>query len=201
MVSEDVHDFLNPEKIDLDLSVIKDLGDESLKNNDEEPYIEIENTIDQMKKIFRTEIASPEFSRGIFTLQLNDGRTLEGTPMAELSTGNAFLFKINGHIQKIKLPNIREFDLAEEIEKSKSERELDEEYNGYNFIDYLYDISDFIESHILDRGLVGEEDQELVGWLEENQDSWDLQNLFVTGVPSNEIALQILKEFQYDEEE
>ncbi len=199
MVSEDVHDFLDPEEVDPELSAIEAVEDDEFPEDENgEEYIEIENTMDQMKKAFRAEIASPEFSRVNFILQLKDGRTLEGVPMAELSATDAFLFKIEGQLKKIKLENIKKFDVVEE----SAEEEINESYGEYSFTDYLYDIANFIEANAPDWNTIlsGEEDQELVDWLEENQGLWDLQSLFATGVPSDDVALQILKEFQEEEE-
>jgi hypothetical protein len=199
MVSEDVHDFLDPEEVDPELSAIEAVDDEFPEDENGEEYIEIENTIDQMKKVFGAEIATPEFSRSNFILKLKDGRTIEGVPMAGLSSTDAFLFKIEGQLKKIKLADIKKIDLVEEPE----EEIVNEGYGEYSFTDYLYDISNFIEASVPDWNtiLAGEDDQNLVDWLEENQGLWDLQSLFAAGVPSDDVAIKILEEFQEEEEE
>ena len=194
MVFENVHNFLDPE-----LSVIEVVEDDEFSENENgEEYIEIENSMDEMRKVFKSEIATPEFSRPNFILQLKDGRTLEGVPMAELSATDAFLFKIEGQLKKVKLEDIKKIDLAEEPEEI-----VNEGYGEYSFTDYLYDIANFIEASVPDWNtvLAGEEDQELVDWLEENQDLWDLQSSFAAGLPSEEVAIQILEEFREEGEE
>jgi hypothetical protein len=200
MVSEDVHDFLDPEEVDPELSAIEAVEDDEFPEDENgEEYIEIENTMDQMKQIFRAEIATPEFSRSNLLLQLKDGRTIEGVPMAELSATDAFLFKVEGQLKKIKLADIKKIDLVEEPE----EEIVNEGYGEYSFSDYLYDISNFIEASVPDwDSILGREDeQNLVEWLEENQDLWDLQSLFAAGVPSEDVAIKILEEFQPEEDE
>lgn len=202
MVSEDVHDFMDPEEIDPELSAIEAVEDDKFPEDENgEEYIEVENTTDQMKKVFRAEVATPEFSRPNFILQLKDGRTIEGVPMAELSATDAFLFKIEGQLKKIKLADIKKIDLVEETEEVPEE--VNEGYGEYSFSDYLYDISNFIEASVPDwKTLMAEEDeQELVDWLEQNQDLWDLEGSFAAGIPSDDVAIKILGEFQGEEEE
>jgi hypothetical protein len=198
MVSEDVHDFLNPEEVDPELSAIEAIEDDEFSEDENgEESIEIEKPVDKMRNIFRTEIATPEYSRPTFFLKLKDGRTFEGTPMAELSATEAFLFKIEGQLKKIKLADIQNFNLIEEPEEA-----VNEGYGEYRFSDYTADISNFIEATIPDwKFLIGEEDRELIDWLEENQDLWDLQSLFAAGVPSEDAAQNIIEELQEGENE
>lgn len=196
MVSENVHDFI--EEVDPELSAIEAVEDNEFSADENgEEYFEIENSVDELKKIFRSEIATPEFSRPNYILQIKDGRTIEGIPMAELSATDAFLFKIEGQLKKIRLEDIKNFSLVEEPE------EVNEGYGEYSFADYLYDISNFIETSVPDWNtlLAGEDDQNLVDWLEENQDLWDLQSSFAAGLPSEEVAIQILEEFREEGEE
>lgn len=203
MVSEDIHDFLDeaidPEEIDPELSAIEAVEDDEFPEDENgEEYFEIENLMDKMRKLFRAEILTPEYSRPAFLLKLKDGREFEGTPMAELSATDAFLFKVEGQLKKIKLSDISKFELIEETEEV-----VNEGYGEYSFTDYLYDISNFIEASIPDWKsiLAGEDEQPLVDWLEENQDLWDLQSLFAAGLPSEDVAIKILEEFQKEEEE
>jgi hypothetical protein len=198
MVSENINDFIDPEE-KVSPEELEGMPDEEFSEDENgEEYIEIENSIDQMKKIFRAEIAAPEFSRLSYLLKLKDGGEIESTPMAELSSGD-FLFKIEGQLKKIRLSDIQKFQLVEE----ELQESLLEDYGEYSFSDYLWDISNFIEANIPDwkNILDGEDEQNLVDWLEENQDLWDLRGLFATGISSDDIAIKILGEFQKKEEE
>jgi len=131
MVSEDIHDFLDPEEVDPELSAIEAVEDDDFPEDENgEEYIEIENPMDRMKKVFRAEIAAPEFSRITFLLDLKDGRSFEGTPMAELSSGD-FLFKVEGQIKKIKLSDILKFDTLVEEEPQE---EVNEKFSKAKFV-------------------------------------------------------------------
>jgi hypothetical protein len=132
MVSEDLHDFLEPEEMDPELSAIEAVEDDDFPEDENgEEYIELENPMDDMKKALRAEIAIPEYSRLPFILELKDGQTLEGVPMAELQAAEAFLFKIEGQIKKIKFSDILNFSMPETEE---AEEEIPEDYSKAKFI-------------------------------------------------------------------
>jgi len=139
VVSENINDFLNrfeDEPVsDIPDSEIEGLEDieaaEFPEDANGEEYIEVENSTDQMINAFRTEIIIPEFNRKNYLLKFKDGREIEGTPMAELSSGD-FLFKVEGQLKKIKLSDILNFNAfeeeSEEIEESMKAKFVRESY-------------------------------------------------------------------------
>jgi hypothetical protein len=199
IVSEDFGNFLreelepeivgnSEEDIPIDISGMPDMEEDDM-----------EDRKDEIRRILKNELLIPEFSRETLLFKLKNSSEVEGVPMAELFSSDSFVVKIQGKNQKIKVEDILDinqiFEEPEEI--------VNEGYGEYNFADYLYDISNFIEASVPDWNtvLAGEDDQNLVNWLEENQDLWDLQSLFSAGVPSEDAALQILEEFQAANEE
>lgn len=132
MVSENINDFLtHDDEIDPELSAIEAIEDDEFPEDENgEEYIEVENPVDEMKKVFKAEIAIPEYSRSSFILELKDGRTLEGIPMAEFQAADAFLFKIEGQIKKLKLSDISNFSIIEE----ETEEEISEDFSKARFV-------------------------------------------------------------------
>ena len=137
VVSENINDFLNrfeDEPVsDMPDSEVEGLEDiekaEFPEDANGEEYIEVENSTDQMINAFRTEIIIPEFNRKNYLLKFKDGREIEGTPMAELSSGD-FLFKVEGQLKKIKLSDILNFNTFEE----ESEEEINEDFSEARFV-------------------------------------------------------------------
>ena len=128
MVSENINDFINHyddngsevPSIE-DIEELENIEDEEFPEDEEgDEYIEVENSIDQMRIAFKAEIAAPEYSRVSVLLKLKNGEILEGVPMAELSSGD-FLFKIEGQIKKIKLAEILNFEVSGETEEDLEE--------------------------------------------------------------------------------
>lgn len=195
MVSENIHDFINREEVDPELSAIEAIEDDEFSADENgEESIDYEVPTDEIIQTIRSEISISEYSRKSLSIMFKDGLVIDGVPMAELDSGD-FLFKIDGQIEKIRLNQIIGLDFTPD-----SEEIVNEGYGEYGFTDYLYDISNFIEASVPDWNivLVREDDQNLVNWLEENQDLWDLQSLFAAGVSSEDVALQILEESQKD---
>jgi hypothetical protein len=202
MVSENVKDFLNFNDEPMKISDMENIENEEVvypEDEEGEEYIEVENTMDQMRKIFKNEIESPEYSRSSFILIFKDGKILKGTPMAELSY-DAFLFKVEGQLKKIKIPDLLKFSYVQE-----SKEEVNESFDGeYPFSDYMLEIANYIKTELPNWDLlVGEEDTErdVIDWLEENQDLWDLQDLYAAGYPAEDAAQKIMVEFQIESEE
>jgi hypothetical protein len=150
VVSENISDFLNRFE-DEPISDIPDSEVEGLEDIEAaefpEDEIEVENSTDQMINAFRTRILIPEFNRKNYLLKFKDGREIEGTPMAELSSGD-FLFKVEGQLKKIKLSDISNFnDLEEEPEEEISEdfsearfvRESIDDEDEEEDLGYMYD--------------------------------------------------------------
>jgi hypothetical protein len=146
MVSEDIHDFLDPGEIDPDLLTMDMGNDNFLEDENGEEYIEMENTTDQMKKVFRTEIAIPEYSRSTYLLELKDKKSFEGTPMAELSSTNAFLFKIDGQLKKIKLADIVKFKILD----GEESEEIIESFSKAKFISESIESKNYAEEFLID---------------------------------------------------
>jgi len=156
MVSEDIHDFIDPED-EVTPEELEGFPDEEFQEDENgEEYIEVENSMDQMKKAFEAEIAIPEYSRISYLLKLKDGRQIEGTPMAELSSGDAFLFKVEGQLKKIKLADIQN---AEEVFQEEESEEVSENFSRGKFVlesnedeedEYYLDDEDFEDSRDVD---------------------------------------------------
>lgn len=125
-VFEDIDDFIKNDEFDAELSTDNAIEDVEFPEEEEEG-IEIESDMDRIKKIFRNELRTPEYGRMFYELKMRDGSKIEGVPMAELPSGDAFLFKINGQIKKIKLENINKISaVEEEINESLSENPFEE---------------------------------------------------------------------------
>jgi hypothetical protein len=159
---------------EIDLQELQDPDDEKIDSSYQ----------DELIKMFRNELLIPEFSRTPFKI-ISNGEEAEGIPMAELSTGDAFLFKINGQIKKIKLSDIS-------INEAKRINGEDIE-TSYDFSDYLSEISDFIKEKNPDWEVILEDDDiDLIDWLERNQELWDLQFHFEEGTPAEEVAKRFM---------
>ena len=211
MVSESINDFLNYEE-DLvpnedfeeeieDVEYTEKIEDADFpEDEDGEEYIEVENRLDEMDRDFNRQIELPEFSRTPFAIKLIDGREFEGVPMARLNAAQAFLFKIDGQIKKIKAEDIARYEVAVREEEPISESLIPGEYT---FTDYMFEIADAIKTDVSDwEFLVDKTDeQDLIDWLEENQDLWNLQALFQAGVSADDAANKIILDLQDDEEE
>lgn len=199
MVSENVHDFMNQEEVDPELSAIEAVDDDEFSaDEDGEEYIDYEIPTDEIIQTIRSEITIPEYSRKSLSIMLkNEPSLIDGVPMAELESGD-FLFKIDGQIKKIKLNQILELDFTSDYEEDVNEGfgngDEDEEYN---FDDYMRDVTNYIKNEVPNWDiLLGEESLDLIDWLEENQDLWDLQDLFTTGVIAEDAAVKIIEDFQ-----
>jgi hypothetical protein len=184
MVSENVHDFMNPEE-DPELSAIEAVEDDEFTTGESgEEDIDYEIPEDEIIQTIRSELNIPEYSRKSLSVMLKDGLVIDGIPMGELNSGD-FLFKIDGQIKKIRLNQILGLDFTPELEE-----EINENFDSeYTFSDYIQEIADYIKTEVY----LGEDDQDLIDYIKENQDLWDLQNLFDTGVSSEKVAIQILK--------
>lgn len=152
MVSEDIHDFIDPED-EVTPEELEGFPDPEFSEDENgEEYIEVENSMDQIQKFFRTEISIPEYSRISYLLKFKDGREVEGVPMAELSTGDAFLFKVEGQLKKIKLADLQN---VEEVFQEESE-EVSEDFSRGKFVlesdeeEYYADEEDFEDSRDVD---------------------------------------------------
>jgi hypothetical protein len=142
MVSEKLKDFLNEFEQDDDTALFVSDSDfintDDIDDNVEE--IEIENNIDEMIKLFANELIAPEFLRLSFILKLKTG-TIEAVPMAQLS-GEAFLFKVEGQLKKIKISDIlgvqsdeeeeEEEEVGEVQEIQEIEEGMNEDFNEWN---------------------------------------------------------------------
>jgi hypothetical protein len=165
-VSENINDFLHEQEYEFDaeLSDVEPIEDVDFsEEEDGEEYIEIESTMDKMRKVFGNELKTPEYSRLSYLLKLKDGSKIEGVPMAELPSGDAFLFKINGQIKKIKLENIYNFsaiDLEEEI--------VNEDFSGGPFEELKAAMQD----------LAGAYQAELV--IEDNEIGFEIDGIYIS---------------------
>lgn len=163
-VSENINDFLHEQEYEFDaeLSDVEPIEDVDFsEEEDGEEYIEIESTMDKMRKVFGNELKTPEYSRLTFLLKLKDGSKIEGVPMAELPSGDAFLFKIDGQIKKIKLENIYNFSVMEE------EEIVNEDFSGGPFEELKAAMQD----------LAGAYQAELV--IEDNEIGFEIGETFV----------------------
>jgi hypothetical protein len=118
--------------------------------------------------------------------------------MAELFSSDSFVVKVQGKNQKIKVEDIQDVDQVLESEEVNEEMTASE----YSFTDYMFEIADFIKTEVPDWDiLIGDEEIDLIDWLEKNQDLWDLQSLYSAGVTAEDASTQIMQEIQAVEEE
>jgi hypothetical protein len=200
IVSEDFGDFLkeelNPEivgdseeDIPIDISGMPDM---------QEDEVAIEDRKDEIRRILKNELLIPEFSRETLLFKLKNSTEIEGVPMAELFSSDSFVVKVQGKNQKIKVEDIQDVDQVLESEEVNEEMTASE----YSFTDYMFEIADFIKTEVPDWDiLIGDEEIDLIDWLEKNQDLWDLQSLYSAGVTAEDASTQIMQEIQAVEEE
>lgn len=206
MVSESVNDFLNYEEDivpnddssdeNMDVEYEENIEDVDFPEDEEgEEYIEVENGLDEMNRDFNRQIELPEYTRTPFIIKLKDKREIEGVPMAKLSSGQGFLFKIEGQIKKIRVEDIARYQMVIKEEEPISESLIPGEYT---FTDYMFEIADAIKTDVPDwEFLVNKEDeQDLIDWIEENQDLWDLELQFKSGISADDAANKIILDLQ-----
>ena len=201
IVSEDFGDFLK-EELDIEDSFNDtDCIDTSGMPDLEEDEVTMEDRKDKIRQILKNELNSPEFLRDTFIFKIkNIPGEIQGIPLGEFPSSDAFIFKINGQIKKIKLEDITS-DLRSNIEES-----IHEEINlsDANLKTYINEISNHIKIVVSDwEWLIGEEDyrKDLADWLEENQDLWDFKSSMVAEVSTEDMAHQIIEELQSGEDE
>lgn len=198
IVSEDFGNFLkeelspeivgDPEEdIPIDITGMPDM---------EEDEVNIEDRKDEIRRILKNELLIPEFSREPLLFKLRNSTEIEGVPMAELFSSDSFVVKVQGKNQKIKVEDIQDIEQAfEEVNEEMTSQE-------YSFTDYMFEIADFIKTEVPDWDiLIGDEEIDLIDWLEKNQDLWDLQSLYAAGVTAEDASTQIMQEIQAVEEE
>ena len=200
IVSEDFGDFLkeelNPEEIGVEIDPDDASIDISGMPDMEEEEVVTEDQKDEIKRILKNELSIPEFSRETIIFKLKRGEEIQGIPMAEFPSGNTFVIKVEGKNQKIKIEDI--VDIDQVFESVNEEITSDK----FSFTDYMFAISDFIKTEVPDWDiLIGEEETDLIDWIEKNQDLWDLQSLYEAGITPEDASIQIMEEIQAIEEE
>jgi hypothetical protein len=183
LVSENFEDFLNENEInehhldselesEEDIDVIEDVMPEDMADTESEEEIEYFNDLDELKKYLHNELVVPEYSRTPLTCRIPGQGEMEGIPMAELSNGEAFLFKINGQIKKVKIQDILiNENLNEEFSRDES------------FDNYLEEVTNLIKMDVPEWE---DNDPDFIDWIRDS---------FMKGVSAEESANMVIQDY------
>ena len=87
-------------EFDVDMEGPESVEDVNIQDDDE--VLQFQG---KLKKILKNELATPEFNRGYVTFKIRTtGEVVDAVPMSELK--DAFLFKIDGKLRKVKLTDM-----------------------------------------------------------------------------------------------